>query len=59
VPNSIVKYHMCVVKLMKLNSNIISRATQMNLIIQYGVGLEGNLCYLLYLTHLFMFILIT
>ncbi|XP_059461544.1 uncharacterized protein LOC132190539 [Corylus avellana] len=41
VPNSIAKYHVCVVKTMKLDSNIISRATQMNLIMQYGVGLEG------------------
>ncbi|XP_062165268.1 uncharacterized protein LOC133871844 isoform X1 [Alnus glutinosa] len=41
VPNSIAKYHMCIVKNMKLDSNIISRATEMNLILQYGVGLEG------------------
>jgi hypothetical protein len=60
VPNSIAKYHMCIVKNMKLDSNIISRATEMNLIMQYGVGLEGNcnFCYLPYLTHLFIFILI-
>jgi hypothetical protein len=27
---------------MRLTSNIISRATQMKLIMQFGVGLEGN-----------------
>lgn len=60
MPNSIAKYHMCIVKNMKLDSNIISRATEMNLIMQYGVGLEGNcnFCSLPYLTRLFMFILI-
>lgn len=41
IPNSIVGYHMCIVKNMKLDSNIISRATEMKLIMQYGVGLEG------------------
>ncbi|WOG99705.1 hypothetical protein DCAR_0519060 [Daucus carota subsp. sativus] len=34
-------YDMCVVKSMRLNSTIISRATKMKLIMQYGVGLEG------------------
>ncbi|KAK4600858.1 hypothetical protein RGQ29_010459 [Quercus rubra] len=41
VPNVIEKYHMCVVKTMKLDSNVLSRATQMKLVMQYGVGVEG------------------
>uniref|UniRef100_A0A7N2KU95 Uncharacterized protein n=1 Tax=Quercus lobata TaxID=97700 RepID=A0A7N2KU95_QUELO len=41
VPNVIEKYHMCVVKNMKLDSNVLSRATQMKLVMQYGVGVEG------------------
>ncbi|CAI8583516.1 unnamed protein product [Vicia faba] len=41
VPNAIGNYHACIVKSMKLDSNIISRAVQMQLIMQYGVGLEG------------------
>ncbi|XP_058721993.1 uncharacterized protein LOC131593506 isoform X1 [Vicia villosa] len=41
VPHAIGNYHACVVKSMKLDSNIISRAVQMQLIMQYGVGLEG------------------
>ncbi|KAF5456867.1 hypothetical protein F2P56_026298, partial [Juglans regia] len=41
VPNSISKYHMCIVKSMKLDSNVISLATEMKLIMQYGVGLDG------------------
>jgi phosphoglycerate dehydrogenase-like enzyme len=60
VPNSIAKYHMCIVKKMKLDSNIISRASEMKLIMQFGVGLEGNcnFCYSPHLTYSFMFILI-
>ncbi|XP_057953629.1 uncharacterized protein LOC131147961 [Malania oleifera] len=34
-------YHICVVKSMRLDSNVISRAKQMQLIMQFGVGLEG------------------
>ncbi|KAJ4968731.1 hypothetical protein NE237_015432 [Protea cynaroides] len=41
VPNSISNYHICVVKNQRLDSEVISRATQMKLIMQYGVGLEG------------------
>ncbi|KAK9279264.1 hypothetical protein L1049_012943 [Liquidambar formosana] len=41
VPDVIANYHICIVKNMKLDSNIISRANQMKLIMQYGVGLEG------------------
>ncbi|KAI9200320.1 hypothetical protein LWI28_005927 [Acer negundo] len=41
VPEVIANYHLCVVKSMQLNSNVISRAKQMKLIMQYGVGLEG------------------
>lgn len=41
IPKAISNYHVCIVKMMKLDSNIISRAVQMKLIMQYGVGLEG------------------
>ncbi|KAK0597373.1 hypothetical protein LWI29_024638 [Acer saccharum] len=41
VPEVIANYHLCVVKNMRLKSNVISRAKQMKLIMQYGVGLEG------------------
>ncbi|XP_027190861.1 uncharacterized protein [Cicer arietinum] len=41
VPKAISNYHVCIVKMMRLDSNIISRAVQMQLIMQYGVGLEG------------------
>ncbi|KAI3972819.1 hypothetical protein MKX01_019477 [Papaver californicum] len=41
VPNVIDKYHICVVKNRRLDSNDIARATQMKLIMQFGVGLEG------------------
>ncbi|KAL9321569.1 hypothetical protein ACSQ67_009622 [Phaseolus vulgaris] len=41
VPKDIANYHVCIVKSMRLNSDIISRAVQMQLIMQYGVGLEG------------------
>lgn len=41
VADVIGNYDMCVVKNMRLNSSIISRATKMKLIMQYGVGLEG------------------
>ncbi|KAL5558439.1 hypothetical protein UlMin_034650 [Ulmus minor] len=41
VPEVIANYHLCVVKMMKMNSHVISRAKQMKLIMQFGVGLEG------------------
>ncbi|GAB4844746.1 hypothetical protein Ancab_038136 [Ancistrocladus abbreviatus] len=41
VPTVIGNYHLCVVKMMKLDSDVISRAKQMKLIMQFGVGLEG------------------
>ncbi|KAK6940343.1 D-isomer specific 2-hydroxyacid dehydrogenase, NAD-binding domain, partial [Dillenia turbinata] len=41
IPDAIASYDLCVVKNMKLDSNIISRAKKMKLIMQYGVGLEG------------------
>ncbi|CAK7344739.1 unnamed protein product [Dovyalis caffra] len=41
VPDVISNYHICVVKNMRLTSNVISHATQMKLIMQFGVGLEG------------------
>ncbi|GMY29356.1 hydroxypyruvate reductase isoform X2 [Fagus crenata] len=41
VPNVIANYHLCVAKDMKLDSNVLSRATQMKVVMQYGVGVEG------------------
>ncbi|KAL5558440.1 hypothetical protein UlMin_034651 [Ulmus minor] len=41
VPEVIANYHLCVVKMMKMNSHVISGAKQMKLIMQFGVGLEG------------------
>ncbi|KAM7266383.1 hypothetical protein ACFE04_004280 [Oxalis oulophora] len=41
VPNVIEKYHLCVVKNMRMDSNVISRANRMNIIMQFGVGIEG------------------
>ncbi|KAG8660833.1 hypothetical protein MANES_02G199700v8 [Manihot esculenta] len=41
VPDVIEKYDICVSKTMRLDSNCISRATQMKLIMQFGVGLDG------------------
>ncbi|CAH2066882.1 unnamed protein product [Thlaspi arvense] len=41
VPEVIKNYHICVVKSMQLDSNVISRASKMKIIMQYGVGLEG------------------
>ncbi|EEF40581.1 hydroxypyruvate reductase isoform X2 [Ricinus communis] len=41
VPNVIANYHICVSKTTRIDSSIISRATQMKLIMQFGVGLEG------------------
>ncbi|CAI9114791.1 OLC1v1015593C1 [Oldenlandia corymbosa var. corymbosa] len=41
VPNVIEKYDICVVKNMRLDSELISQAKRMKLIMQFGVGLEG------------------
>ncbi|XP_076953873.1 uncharacterized protein LOC143628088 [Bidens hawaiensis] len=41
IPNLIGNYDICVVKSMKLNSDLIAGATRMKVIMQYGVGLEG------------------
>ncbi|CAL1409936.1 unnamed protein product [Linum trigynum] len=41
VPDVIANYHLCVVKNMRLDSNVLSRANRMKLVMQYGVGLEG------------------
>ncbi|XP_059666993.1 uncharacterized protein LOC132312577 isoform X2 [Cornus florida] len=41
VPDVIGNYDICIVKNMRLNSDLISRANKMKLIMQYGVGLEG------------------
>ncbi|XP_077231709.1 uncharacterized protein LOC143864776 isoform X1 [Tasmannia lanceolata] len=41
VPDAIGKYHICVVKNRRLDSEVITRANKMKLILQFGVGLEG------------------
>ncbi|XP_042504721.1 hydroxypyruvate reductase isoform X2 [Macadamia integrifolia] len=41
VPDVISNYHICVVKNRRIDSEVISRAKQMKLIMQFGVGLEG------------------
>ncbi|KAG8389673.1 hypothetical protein BUALT_Bualt01G0003300 [Buddleja alternifolia] len=41
VPDVIGDYDICVVKSMRLNSDIIARANNMKLIMQFGVGIEG------------------
>ncbi|TQD91967.1 hypothetical protein C1H46_022483 [Malus baccata] len=41
VPGVIQNYSMCIVKMMKLDSDILSHAEKMKLVLQYGVGLEG------------------
>ncbi|XP_052198030.1 uncharacterized protein LOC127804942 isoform X2 [Diospyros lotus] len=41
VPVVIGNYDICIVKSMRLNADVISRANKMKLIMQYGVGLEG------------------
>ncbi|KAK9056456.1 hypothetical protein SSX86_023817 [Deinandra increscens subsp. villosa] len=42
IPDLIGNYDICVVKSMRLNSDVIAHATRMKLIMQYGVGLEGH-----------------
>ncbi|KAL6897318.1 hypothetical protein ACP4OV_007014 [Aristida adscensionis] len=41
VPDVIHNYHICVVKNRRIDSDIMAKATQMKIIMQYGVGLEG------------------
>ncbi|KDP31626.1 hypothetical protein JCGZ_14851 [Jatropha curcas] len=41
VPDVIGNYHICVSKTVRLDSTVISRASQMKLIMQFGVGLDG------------------
>ncbi|KAG2640844.1 hydroxypyruvate reductase-like [Panicum virgatum] len=41
VPDVIQNYNLCVVKNRRIDSDIIAKATQMKIIMQYGVGLEG------------------
>ncbi|KAL3830299.1 hypothetical protein ACJIZ3_019101 [Penstemon smallii] len=41
IPDAIGNYDICVVKSFQLNSELISRASRMKLIMQFGVGLEG------------------
>ncbi|KAL6985238.1 hypothetical protein U1Q18_018616 [Sarracenia purpurea var. burkii] len=41
VPTVIGDYNICIVKNLRLNADVISRASRMKLIMQYGVGLEG------------------
>ena len=42
VPDVIQNYNLCVVKNQHIDSDIIAKATQMKIIMQYGVGLEGD-----------------
>ncbi|XP_071710587.1 uncharacterized protein [Rutidosis leptorrhynchoides] len=41
IPDLIGNYDICVVKTLRLNADLIARATRMKLIMQYGVGIEG------------------
>ncbi|OEL25705.1 hypothetical protein BAE44_0013278, partial [Dichanthelium oligosanthes] len=41
VPDVIQNYHICLVKNHRIDSDIIAKAIQMKIIMQYGVGLEG------------------
>ncbi|KAK8480743.1 hypothetical protein V6N13_145207 [Hibiscus sabdariffa] len=41
IPDNIGNYDLCVAKNMRFDSNVISRAKQMKLIMQFGVGLDG------------------
>jgi phosphoglycerate dehydrogenase-like enzyme len=42
VADKIADYDMCVVRMMRLDSAVIARATSLKLIVQFGVGLEGK-----------------
>jgi len=62
VPAVIGDYEICVVKSFRMNSDVLSRAKRMKLIMQFGVGLEGQIdsfsvC-LLALCLLFCFVLL-
>ncbi|XP_018443508.2 uncharacterized protein LOC108817353 isoform X1 [Raphanus sativus] len=41
VPEVIKNYHICVTMLMQMDSYVISRASNMKLLMQFGVGLDG------------------
>ncbi|XP_078170034.1 D-isomer specific 2-hydroxyacid dehydrogenase family protein isoform X2 [Carex rostrata] len=41
VPEVIHQYHLCVVKMCRFDSTLIAKATQLKLLMQFGVGLEG------------------
>ncbi|KAJ4757095.1 D-3-phosphoglycerate dehydrogenase [Rhynchospora pubera] len=41
VPQVIHHYHLCVVKMCRFDSALIAKASQMKLLMQFGVGLEG------------------
>ncbi|XP_078434830.1 D-isomer specific 2-hydroxyacid dehydrogenase family protein [Wolffia australiana] len=41
VPDVIGNYHICVVKSRRLDSEVIAKAIQLKIIMQFGVGLEG------------------
>nr|AER41584.1 erythronate-4-phosphate+dehydrogenase+domain+containing+protein [Oryza brachyantha] len=41
VPDVIQNYHLCVVKNRRVDSDVIAKANQMKIIMQYGVGIEG------------------
>jgi len=45
VPEVIQNYHICVVKNRRIDLDVIAKATQMKIIMQYGVGLEGDYKY--------------
>jgi hypothetical protein len=45
VPDVIQNYHICIVRNRRIDSDIITRATQMKIIMQNGVGLEGDYKY--------------
>jgi hypothetical protein len=42
VPDVIQNYHLCIVKNRLIDSDIIAKASQMKVIMQYGVGIEGD-----------------
>lgn len=42
VPEVIHQYHLCVVKNCRFDSALIAKATQLKLLMQFGVGLEGS-----------------
>ncbi|KAF3341791.1 formate dehydrogenase [Carex littledalei] len=42
VPEIVHQYHLCVVKMCRFDSALIAKASQMKLLLQFGVGLEGR-----------------